>query len=112
MTKTGAPTNAVMTPVANSWGVKSVRAIISASNNKSAPTQAERGAERADPLIPDAGQSAVLAGRQTNGASNRYGCATEQRDRKQGKCSRAEYRDAQPLRHAIAQCQHVKEGAR
>ncbi len=57
--------------------------IISASNNKSAPTQAERGSRRADPLIPDAGQSAVLAGRQNNGASNRYGCATEQRDRKQ-----------------------------
>ena len=38
------------------------------------------------------------------------GCATEQRDRKQGECSRAEYRDAQPLRHAIAQCQHVKGG--
>ncbi len=61
-------------------GRESVRAIISASNNKSAPTQAEEGAERADPLIPDAGQSAVLAADKTNGASNRYGCATEQRD--------------------------------
>ncbi len=95
--KTGAPTNAVMTPVANSWGVKSVRAIISASNNKSAPTQAERGS-RTRRSADTRRRTICGTSRPTKpmGPAIDTAAPREQRDRKQGECSRAEYRDAQP----------------